>query len=101
MKGFLLRRPIPEEFRDTLKSVAPDYEEQLVNSLQGALPAISLTAHSALLSAFANDMQPDMIYAQQIYGYGRPGDVFLGITSSKDCVGQLYGVENLPGGETK
>ena len=82
MKGFLLRRPIPEEFRDTLKSVAPDYEEQLVNSLQGALPAISLTAHGALLSAFANDMQPDMIYAQQIYGYGRPGDVFLGITTS-------------------
>ncbi len=90
MKGFLLRRPIPQEFRNQLRALAPDHAEILSDQLQGALPAISLTNHSALLSAFANDMQPELVYAQQVYGYGKPGDVFLGITTSGNSSNVVY-----------
>ena len=50
--------------------------------LQQALPAIDLTAQAALLTAFANDVDPDMVFAQQVYGYGRAGDALLALTTS-------------------
>ena len=56
--------------------------EYLADNLQGALPAISLTAHAGLISAFANDVKADMVYAQQVYGYAKRGDVLIGITTS-------------------
>jgi len=72
MKGFLLPRPVNDE----------RIPGELRKNLQGALPAIALTAHTALSSAFANDIEPTMIYAQQVYGYGCPGDIVLGISTS-------------------
>lgn len=50
--------------------------------LQGALPAISLTHHTALSTAFSNDVEPSMVFAQQVYGYGQPGDVLIAISTS-------------------
>jgi D-sedoheptulose 7-phosphate isomerase len=82
MKGFLLKREIPNAMRKKLEYVSPELGGYLAENLQGALPAISLNAQSALISAFANDIDADMIYAQQVYGYAEPGDVFLGITTS-------------------
>ncbi|MBQ2613928.1 MAG: SIS domain-containing protein [Clostridia bacterium] len=82
MKGFLLRRPVPQEERAKLQELFPQEAEILANNLQGALPAISLNAHSGLISAFANDVAPEMVYAQQVYGYGNEGDLFLGLTTS-------------------
>ena len=49
---------------------------------QGGLPADSLCAHAALMSAFENDVDPALVYAQQAYAYARPGDVFLGLSTS-------------------
>ena len=74
MKGFYKKRKLEGE-------EAVLYGE-LAENLQGALPAIALTQHSALISAFANDVDPDMVYAQQVYGYGKKGDVLIGITTS-------------------
>ena len=82
MKGFLLRRPVSEKFRLEAEKMFPDNAKYICENLQGALPAIALTAHSGLISAFANDVAADMIYAQQVLGYGKPGDVFLGISTS-------------------
>lgn len=82
MKGFLLRREIPQADRDAMKSLFPEDGDHLADNLQGALPAISLTTHSGLISAFANDVDPEMIYAQQVYGYGIKGDIFVGLTTS-------------------
>jgi D-sedoheptulose 7-phosphate isomerase len=76
MKGFLLKRPAPAAFAE---DPALAGEGAL---LQGALPAIPLTGSSALATAVANDVAPDMIFAQQVYGYGRCGDVLLGISTS-------------------
>lgn len=82
MKGFLLPRTPGRELEEKLAaSGAPD-AAYIAGCLQGALPAISLSGQSALLSAFANDVAADMVYAQQVYGYGKPGDVFLGISTS-------------------
>ena len=50
--------------------------------LQGALPAISLVSQTALTSAIANDIGAEWTFAQQVYGYGRAGDVLLGISTS-------------------
>lgn len=82
MKGFLSKRPLNEEFRDKAEKMFPNYGDYLFSNLQGALPAISLTAHSGIISAFANDVAPEMVYAQQVLGYGKEDDVFIGITTS-------------------
>lgn len=80
MKGFLLKRKIGADMRKKLAMF--ENSEYLADNLQGALPAISLAAHGGLISAFANDVKADMIYAQQVFGYAKEGDVLIGITTS-------------------
>ncbi len=74
MKGFYKQRMLPDEERKR-------FGEQ-GEKLQGALPAIALTQHGALSTAFLNDVDPAMVFAQQVYGYGQGGDVFLGLSTS-------------------
>lgn len=103
MKGFLLRRPVPEALRAALRDTDPATAEYLADHLQGALPAISLVSQTALTTAFVNDVAADMAFAQQVYGYGQPGDVLLGIsTSGNSCnvanalrVGRAIGMRTL------
>lgn len=74
MKGFLLKRKPDKETAQLLGSRA--------DRLQQALPAIDLTQHIPLSTAFQNDVEPELIFAQQVYGYGRRGDVLLCISTS-------------------
>ena len=76
MKGFLFRRP-----QKAFCLAHPELED-IASLLQGALPAISLTGQPALQTAFANDVDPVMIFAQQVYGYAKPDDALLGISTS-------------------
>lgn len=92
MKGFIKRRPVSPEFEHALRSADPELGKALARGLQGALPAIALTGHPALSTAFLNDVDGEMIYAQQLYGYGRPGDVFLGISTSGNARNIMYAV---------
>src|SRR5512147_2776317 len=80
MKGFILKRPIPDSQRTRLLDLYPINGKYLADHLQGALPAISLTSSTALLTAFANDVAADMVFAQQVLGYGSAGDALLGIS---------------------
>lgn len=82
MKGFLSKRPINSMFKEKLEELYPDEFEFLGNHLQEAIPAISLNSHPALSSAFVNDVSPEMVYAQLVYGYGNEGDLFIGISTS-------------------
>lgn len=82
MKGFLKKREVPEAFAGELISIHKEKGAELAEKLQGGLPAISLGGHPGLSTAFLNDVDGDLIYAQQTYGYGKPGDVFLGISTS-------------------
>lgn len=81
MKGFLLKRPLPDETKAALCAFG-EQGAALASQLQGALPCIPLTGCIALSTAFANDVDPYLIFAQQVYGYGRAGDVLLALSTS-------------------
>ena len=75
MKGFLKNRSVPHEDREKLRTICPETADFMADNLQCGLPAISLHSQSALLTAFANDVDASMMYAQVIYAMGREGDV--------------------------
>lgn len=89
-KGFLLRRRIPTAECQQLQEEFGETGRELASHLQGALPAIALSAHTALATAFANDVAPHMGFAQQVYAYARPGDVLLGISTSGNSANVLH-----------
>ena len=82
MKGFEHKRPIDESLKNQLMEIGGERGAYLAVKLQCALPAISLAAHSALITAVANDTDANLIFAQQVVGYGNPGDVLIAISSS-------------------
>lgn len=82
MKGFMSKRPVPKSVRQRLLHDFPEQGTYLADHLQGALPAISLVSHTSLLTAYANDVAADMVFAQQVYGYGVKGDVLIGLSTS-------------------
>lgn len=86
MKGFRSKRPIPAAEAETLTARFGAAGAELARTLQGALPAIALPDQTTVLTAFANDAAPQDGYAQLTYGYGRPGDVLLGISTSGNSV---------------
>lgn len=92
MKGFVKRRPLSDELKAKLCAEDEANGALLADSLQGGLPAIALNNHTALNSAFSNDVDADMIYAQQMCGYGMPGDVFVGISTSGNSKNVDYAV---------
>ena len=90
MKEFKLKRKVYREQAEEMRKISPELGEVLAENLQGALPAISLTGHSSLTTAFMNDSEPELIFAQQVNGYGKPGDVYLGISTSGNSRNVLY-----------
>ncbi|MBC8597986.1 SIS domain-containing protein [Lachnospiraceae bacterium BX10] len=90
MKGFVKRRPVTEEMKEALEKADPVRGKELSEKLQGGLPAIALVDHAALSTAFANDVDGMLSYAQQVNGYGKPGDVFLGISTSGNAENVMY-----------
>lgn len=90
MKGFEKRRPVPEKDRLRFSELYGENGEYMADHLQCALPAISLPDQSAVLSAFANDVDPAMLYAQLVYGYGRENDVLIGMSTSGNSANVLY-----------
>lgn len=82
LKGFLLKRPLDSSLRDAMTASYGERGAEISSKLQQGLPAISLCTHSAAISAFANDVDADLVYAQQVLAYGRPGDVLLAISTS-------------------
>lgn len=90
MKGFVKKRPVSPEFAKALQEADPVRGPRLAECLQGGLPTIALTGHTGLSTAFSNDVNGDMVFAQQLYGYGKKGDVFLGISTSGNSKNVLY-----------
>lgn len=94
MKEFKLKRKVFNDHAAVLKEIDPELGQTLAEHLQGALPAISLTGHSTLQTAYMNDAVPELVFAQQVNGYGKPGDVFLGISTSGNSKNVLYAAVN-------
>ncbi len=93
MKGFRKRRPVDPEFAATLQTVAGSEGEYAAAHLQGVLPAISLVSQTSLLTAFINDVGPDLMFAQQVYGYGKPGDVLVALSTSGQAPNIVYALQ--------
>ena len=93
MKNFMVNRKITESARKKFLASASRNGEYIANHLQGALPAISLGSHTSLVSAFSNDTAADLAFAQQVYGYGKPEDCFLGISTSGNSANIVYAAE--------
>lgn len=82
MKRFKTPRPVPSEFAEKLINIDPERGPGLARNLERSLMAIPLVSHEALTTAYINDVDALGVFAQQIYGFGREGDVFLGISTS-------------------
>lgn len=82
MKGFEHKRPVSESFRNQLAEKGGARGEYISRKLQHGFPVISLSAHTALITAVANDIDPDLIFAQQVAAYGKKDDVLLAISTS-------------------
>ena len=93
MKGFMLPRKISAGCRAKFIKSSPANGEYISDNLQRALPAISLVSQSSLISAFSNDIAPDIVFAQQVYGYGKPGDCFMGFSTSGNSKNVIYAAE--------
>ncbi len=83
LKGFILKRPVTDK----------RIPEHLRKGLQGSLPAISLPSQCAILSAFINDVDPEMMYAQLVYGYAKPEDLVIGLSTSGNSKNVVNAIE--------
>lgn len=81
LKGFLRKRPLGPELKKRFSSHG-ELGKLMAEKLQGSLAAIDLTTQQAIISAVANDNDPLLIFAQQLWGLGRTGDVLIGISTS-------------------
>lgn len=90
MKGFKLPRKPKTDFAEKLMAENQELGAVLAENLQGALPAIALDGHPALSTAYMNDCEPLLCFAQQVNGYGKAGDAFLGISTSGNSKNVLY-----------
>lgn len=81
LKGFLCERPVDDDVKASLRSHG-ELGELMADKLQGSLAAVDLTTQQAIMSAVANDTDPVLMYAQQLWGLGRRGDVLIGISTS-------------------
>lgn len=90
MKGFCKKRKISTDLAEKLENINGDLGLELGKCLQGALKAIAITGHTGLTTAFANDVDPNMIFAQQVYGYGDNKDILLCISTSGNSKNLIY-----------
>jgi D-sedoheptulose 7-phosphate isomerase len=82
MKGFLKKRPLSDAQKAAMKARSATLDDSLLNALQCGLPAISLPSLTALNTAFCNDADPELIYAQAVLALAKPGDVLIAISTS-------------------
>ncbi len=114
MKGFMKKRPLSVPKKEELTNNEPSLDDEFLSKLQCGLPAVSLPSMTAPNSAFANDVDPDLIYAQGVLALGKAGDVLIGISTSgnsknvcaaakiakaTDC--KVIGLTGCKGGELK
>ena len=90
MKGFVKKRSLPESFQEKLKDIDNEKGSVLAEKLQGTLSAISLNDSIGLSTAFLNDVDGQLILAQEVNGYGNKEDVFLGISTSGNSANINY-----------
>ena len=92
MKEFTVKRPPGKEFKEKLISAYGHAADSINKDIQGALSAIDLTAHTSLITAFINDVGPDNIFAQQVYGYGNSEDSLCAFSTSGNSINTVNAI---------
>ena len=82
MKGFLKKRPLSNDKKAEMLQKCPELDENTLNNLQSGLPAVSLTTYNALNTAFSNDVDPELLFAQGVLGLAKENDVLIAISTS-------------------
>lgn len=90
LKSFIKKRKPEKEFLESLSEIDQETGKYLEDKLQGSLPAVALSNNSALMTASLNDVDGNVMFAQQVMGLGKKGDVFLGITTSGNSKDIIY-----------
>ena len=86
MKGFMKKRRLDEKSKAQMKESFSNIDDKILSGLQGGLPAISLPSACALNSAFCNDEDPELVFAQGVFALGKKNDVLVAIsTSGNSC----------------
>jgi D-sedoheptulose 7-phosphate isomerase len=95
MNKFALKRPLTAQDKQAVSSsdISRGEKDFLLCHLQRQLPAISLSAHSPLVTAIANDEDALMIFGQQVFGYGKPGDVLIALSTSGNSKNVVVAVQ--------
>ncbi|MFA6689740.1 MAG: D-sedoheptulose-7-phosphate isomerase [Sphaerochaetaceae bacterium] len=82
MKSFCRKRPIDDALQHRLIAIDAKRGGILAQGLEGTIPAINLTQHTALTTAYSNDRYPALAFSQQLLGYGNPGDTLIALSTS-------------------
>jgi D-sedoheptulose 7-phosphate isomerase len=82
MKSFERHRPLDRSLINRLSKIDPDRGRDIGRHLEHGLPSISLSSNSALTTAISNDIDPCLIFAQQIIGLGMEGDILFAVSTS-------------------
>lgn len=82
MKGFLKKRPLSDEKKAEMQKRMPDADGELLSELQCGLPAISLPSMMSLNSAYCNDAEPELIYAQSVMALAKQNDILIALSTS-------------------
>ncbi len=90
LKSFVKKRRPSAELIDSIRKINSETGDYLSDKLQGSLPVIALTNNTALMTASLNDVDGNIMFAQQVNGYGKKGDVFLGISTSGNSMDIVY-----------
>ena len=90
MKAFRLHRRLDTDKQRQIRETYPEQADVMIANLQRAVPAISLVSQTALMMAFGNDVSAQMLFAQQVLSYGRPGDYLLAISTSGNSENILH-----------
>ena len=91
MKSFVKNRPVDEKILSRIDD--ENLRGYFRKNLQSGIPAMSLVSESALITAYLNDCEPDLVFAQQVLGIGNSGDVLLGISTSGNSSNVVYAFE--------
>jgi len=101
MKSFIKKHKLPEAFQNKIESFNSDISEYLLSHLQPGLPALSLSGQISLNTACINDIDGNITFSEQVYGYGKSGDVFFGISTSGNAKNIIYATATAKAKELK
>ena len=90
LKSFVKKRPLDENIKNKLIEADSENGEYIANNLETPLQAIALTSHFALATAYLNDRDPYLVFAQQLLAFGKKGDVFIAFSTSGNSKNVFY-----------